>query len=282
MSIERSASTGAPPSMGNAVYAYVLRLLAAAEAELKDAIYHASNGNYLITEESFYLALGNSYYTEELAEMLFLGDKYTQYYELTEDYREDLAKADLVTVKMENGELFSFAYDQILGTVAGIVRNSESFADYESIIAPALEEYGLSIYSEPLTLEWSKYMDEETLAIFRGALDRLTAQLVAAGIPAVYELDLTSLVMAQLPEGVAIKPIVMEIPVAELVVYAIENVLYAYASQAQTLPLTGRWAYYKAYILLQGHKQFFAVDYLVFPARPLHPESVAPGIGLCF
>ena len=219
----------------NAVYAYVLRLLAAAEVELKDAIYHASNGNYLITEESFYLALGNSYYTEELAEMLFLGDKYTQYYELTEDYREDLAKADLVTVKMENGELFSFAYDQILGTVAGIVRNSESFADYESIIAPALEEYGLNIYSEPLTLEWSKYMDEETLAIFRGALDSLTAQLVAAGVPEVYELDLTPVVMEQLPEGIAIKPIVMEIPLAELVVYAIENVLYAYAETTERI-----------------------------------------------
>ena len=219
----------------NAVYAYVLRLLAAAEVELKDAIYHASNGNYLITEESFYLALGYSFYTEELAEMLFLGDKYTQYYELTEDYREDLAKADLVTVKMENGELFSFAYDQILGTVAGIVRNSESFADYESIIAPALEEYGLSIYSEPLTLEWSKYMDEETLAIFRGALDSLTAQLVAAGVPEVYELDLTPVVMEQLPEGVAIKPIVMEIPLAELVVYAIENVLYAYAETTERI-----------------------------------------------
>ena len=227
--VEVYGETGNVNATANAVYTYVVGLIKVVFEDLKASVDGATNGNYVITENSFYLALGYSFYTEELAEMLFLGDKYTQYYELSDDYLADLAKADLVTVKMENGELFSFAYDQILGIVAGIVRNSESFADYESIIAPALEEYGLSIYLEPQTLEWSKYMDEETLAIFRDAMDRLTAQLVAAGVPETFELDLTSVVMEQIPAGVAIKPIVFEIPVAELVAYAVENVLYAYA-----------------------------------------------------
>ena len=221
--VEVYGETGDVHETAQAVYTYVVGLIAVVFEDLQDAIYHASNGNYVITENSFYLALGYTFYTEELAEMLHLGNNFTQHYELTEDYLEALAKADLVTVKLENGELFDFAYTQILGVAATIIRNSDIFVNYGDLIEAAISEYGLSIYQEPKTLEWSKYMDEEMLAIFRDRMDALTAAFVDAGVPELLEFDFAPILESQLPEGATATPIIVNIPVAELMVFAIEK-----------------------------------------------------------
>ena len=233
--VEVYGETGDVYATANAVYTYVVGLIKVAFEDFKASINGATNGNYVITENSFYLALGNAEYAKELAEMLFLGDKYAQF-GLAEDYLEALAKADLVTVKFNNGEFYGFAYKQILGTVATLVRSNELFMQYygiySSILAPVLAQYNLDINAEADELDWSKYIDEETLAILNQRLDKLAADLVAAGIPEVYSLDLTPVIAEQLPSGFDIDSVVIDIPVAELIAFAIENALYVYAETA--------------------------------------------------
>ena len=168
------------------IYAYFAELNLDAH---KDIINGALQGNYELTDDSMYVALGNALYAKELAEMLNLKDKFFQF-GLEEDYAEKVAGADLITIKLDNGEAYEFALRQLT-----------------SIIDPSVEA---------VELEWDKYLDAEGQRALESVLAALKADLVANGV--------ASKILAE-GNGVGLT----EEFVAEMVAFVVENTLYAYA-----------------------------------------------------
>ena len=131
-------------------------------AYLVNAFEHAFEGNYHLTADSLYVALGNAVYGEELAEMLNLGNKYFNF-DLSDYDADQLAAADLITVRFDNGETFAFAFTQF-------------------------ENYGEE-------LDWSKYLDAKGQAALDNLLEEVKANVIAHGAAA----ELTALVAEQFP-----------------------------------------------------------------------------------
>lgn len=229
--IETYGETHSVMATAKVIYRYALRVVAGINNKFEDSIHNATNGDYVITEDSFYLALGsNAAYVEELAGMLFLGDK-NAHLGLDEDYRDALAKADLVTIKFNNGEVQEFAKQQAIGALATIIRNNETLMSYYNMyqedIDAMLAEYGFDMNAQVVNVDWTKYLDAETYAILVERFAVLKEMLVEYGIPAVYELDLTPMLQEYLP-GTDVERVVVEIPAAAIVAYAIENAVYSY------------------------------------------------------
>ena len=168
------------------IYAYFAELNLDA---YKDIINGALQGNYELTDDSMYVALGNALYAKELAEMLNLKDKFFQF-GLEEDYAEKVAGADLITIKLDNGEAYEFALKQLT-----------------SFIDPTVEAE---------ELEWDKYLDAEGQKALESVLAAVKADLIANGV--------ASKLLAE-TNGVGLT----EEFVAEMIAYVIENTLYAYA-----------------------------------------------------
>ena len=170
------------------VYAYVANLL-------KETL----EGNYELTADSLYVSLGNAVYGEELAEMLNLSDKYFNFEDLSDYDADQLAEADLITVRFDNGETFMFIFTQIL------------------------------FYGEDL--DWSNYLDEEGEAALDETLETIETQLLASGQ--------MSYVAEALAEnfGIDAEELPEEL-VADIAVYVIESALYAYAEFADRVVTT--------------------------------------------
>ena len=222
------------------VYLTVISTLCGWNEELQDMIEGATSGSYELTEDSYYVALGNSQYAQELADMLNLGSKFDQF-TVDQDFAEAVAGADLITIKVNNGEFYSFAYTQIMGTLADIVRSNDHLVGWlnNSLVGDdiraVIESYGIDLEAQAEELEWSKYISTEDKELLDMFLARVKAKLLEMGIPETFELDVTAEIEEVLrAEGlllpgveVAIEPVVIE--VADLAVYAIENLLYSYA-----------------------------------------------------
>ena len=229
--VEVYGKTANAEECAKAVYTYVVGVITVALDDIKNAIYGASNGDYEITLDSYYVALGNANYVEELAGMLYLESKYAQY-GLAGDYIADLEKADLVTVKFNNGEFFEFAYAQIMGVVAQIIKTSDVYNKYGAALDVAISELPIDLNAQTVELDWSKYLDAETIAILQERLDKVADDVTAAGLPVVYELDLAPVLSGSL-DGVTVnESLIIEIPVAELIALGVESLLYAYAETA--------------------------------------------------
>ena len=240
--VEVYGETGDVCQTAEAIYRYLVGVLVAIKEDIADLIYDASNGNYVITENSFYLALGNAPYASELAEMLFLAGKYAQL-GLADDYLEALEKADLVTVKFNNGEVLAFAYTQVMGTLAGIIKEHESLKSiYETLESFGLleqveETLGFTLDAEAVELNWSKYVDAETEQIIKNTLARIKRDLIAGGTPEYVDIApmLNGVIKQFLPVNLTDE---VNIEVAELVVFAIESALYAYVEAANRVLTT--------------------------------------------
>ena len=240
--VEVYGETGDVCQTAEAIYRYLVGVLVAIKEDIADLIYDASNGNYVITENSFYLALGNAPYASELAEMLFLAGKYAQL-GLADDYLEALEKADLVTVKFNNGEVLAFAYTQVMGTLAGIIKEHESLKSiYETLESFGLleqveETLGFTLDAEAVELNWSKYVDAETEQIIKNTLARIKRDLIAGGTPEYVDITpmLNGVIKQFLPVNLTDE---VNIEVAELVVFAIESALYAYVEAANRVLTT--------------------------------------------
>ena len=145
-------------------------------------------GNYVVDKDSMYVALGNAVYGGELADMLGLGDKYFNF-DLTDDYLDAVAAADLITIRLDNGEALMFALGQI---------------------------------DNPQPLEWNKYLDAEGKEALDEVLAEIRAELLINGKAA----ELAGYISEALNmPGIAITPEI----VADLLVYTIECTLYSYA-----------------------------------------------------
>ena len=214
------------------------------EAKLNGAV----NGNYELKDDSLYVALGNSSYGEELAAMLNLSDKYFQF-DIQGEYLDKLYEADLITIKLDDGEFYGFASAQVAGTIAELVRNNDRITALRNhaliggYVNGVIADLGIDLEAQAVELDWTKYIsDEATLKMLDDALAAVKARLIANGIPEYYYIDLKPLVeeamaengLAGLP-GITVHVDPIEVPVADLAVYAIENVLYTYAKFTNNL-----------------------------------------------
>ena len=188
-----------------------------------------------------YVALGEDAFADELAAKLNLSNKYFRF-GLEENYLDMVAKADLVTVKLDNGSYGEFACAQIKGAVADILRSHDDLmtlynhALIGSYVQEGLDMLHIDINAEAVELEWNKYLDEESREMLETVLAQFKAELVKAGVPEYYYIELQGYVdqaledygLAGLP-GIAVDIDPIVIPVVDLAAYALENVLYAYA-----------------------------------------------------
>ena len=179
----------------------------------KDAYYTASQvyaylvnefatifeGHYVVTNDSKYVSLGDAVYGEELAEMLQLSDKYVHFFRLDQDYLEEIADADLITVRFDNGELINFI--------------------------------GAIVYFGAPQLEWNKYLDAEGQEALDEILAEIKAELIANGKAQALANAVSEL--AALP-GVEVTPEV----VADVIAFAIECALYNYAEFIDRVTVT--------------------------------------------
>lgn len=213
--------------------------IAVIDAKVYEYIYNSTNGNYELKDDSYYVALGNADYVEELARLLNLGNKYAQFGP-NDDFADAVAGADLITIKVNNGEFYQFAYTQVMGTLANIVRSNDDLMGWcanpwvGEKVRESIESTGIDLEAQCIELEWSKYLTEEQIEVLYILLAALREELVANGLVEYVEFDLSPEIESILEEnnllleGVSINLQPLVIPTADLVVYAVENMLYSY------------------------------------------------------
>ena len=242
------------------ISAYIADVLKQIEDDINDKIDDAQVGNYELTDDSFYVSFGNAPYADDLAKKLNLSDKHVVE-TFGSNHIENLINADLVTVKLDNGSFIRFAEGQVEGKLAEIVgSNSDLMSWYGSI--PTLisaingwfwlsDEYKASLidglntikgeidsyvdFSAQVTeLDWDKYLDAEGKAALDSLLAKLRAEVIEQGVPEYYEIDINAIINDMLVENglggiftLSFEPIV--VPQADLVVFAVENMIYGYA-----------------------------------------------------
>ena len=218
----------------------IFDLFAKVNSDIYDAIYDAFNGEFVLTENSHYLALGDAPYAEELAGMVHLGNKFDKI-ALNGNYDKTLVGADLVTIDFTDDTLYDFAVNQVMGKLAGIVRGHEGLMGWyndEKLVGPyireALTSYGIDINAEVVELDWSLYLDEEGKAALDSYLASMKQEVIELGIPETYVLHLGDVVLEAFAQNGYYFPgltitLDVEIPVADLVVYAVENIVYKHA-----------------------------------------------------
>ena len=232
------------------IYDLVVDLLLTINNEIYGTLDGAVNGHYVLNKDSYYVALGYADYADALAEMVHLGDKHDKF-ELNGDYADALAGADLVTIDLSDDTLYDFVSAQIIGSVMTIVRNNATLMSYynhpnpwiRSVIRGAVDEMGFDINAEPTELDWSEYLDADGKEVLDAFLADVKVQVLDAGVPEVYEFDLGALILSAIAENGISLPglvldVVIEIPVADLCVFAVENVLYKNAEAIYNLENT--------------------------------------------
>ena len=157
--------------------------------------------DYEVNKDSIYVSLGNAVYGEELAELIYLGDKYYNF-GLDEDYLETLADADFVTIRIDNGEVLEFVMAQI---------------------------------TDPTELDWDKHLDAEGQIALANILADLESALLTTG--AADEIaNAISLAIDEYLGGSAIIGVTIDAElVAEVLPYVIEGAIYAYADSISRL-----------------------------------------------
>lgn len=227
--------------------AYITGILCDLDAFISDTYYHTFNGSYELKDDSAYVALGNSPFGAALAEKLNLSNKYTQI-DMKDNYLDAVAGADLVTIKVDNGEFLAFANQQVNGAVAAIVRNNERLMEFYNhpVVGGYVQEvvtgFGIDVTAQADTLDWSKYFAAEDIEVLEGALALMREKLLEQGVPEYYYIDLQPLVDEALEEnglaglpGISITMDPIEVPVADLVIYTIESAIYSYVRYTNDL-----------------------------------------------
>ena len=201
------ASENLTPEKLEKIYGDILAIVVEAYGATQDAFYvagqiyeyfvnmveNAFEGNYELDSDSMYVSLGNAVYGKELAAMLGLGNKY-QNFALNGNYLDAVADADLITIRLDNGEVLEFALSRI-------------------------QNYGTP-------LDWDKHLNEEGKAALQSLLAALKEELVVSGKAA----ELTDTVKDIISEiaGVNQAALTPEF-VADILVYVVESAIYSYA-----------------------------------------------------
>ena len=237
--------------------AYVMGRLDELDAFIKDLHENALNGSYELKDDSYYVALGSPAYAEKLAEKLNLGAKH-EVVSLSDNYLEALSKADLVTLKLDNGDMVELLETQLLARAAEIISaNPELMAWYKTADeiqnsnAPKVIKDGFAaaklvvdgivdLDAKTVELDWDKYLDAEGQAALDALLASVEEKLVENGVCEYYYFDFNPIIEDVFEEyglgGIftfSFTPV--EIPVSELVVFALENAIYSYAEMVEDL-----------------------------------------------
>ena len=239
---------------------YVQNLLDSIDAAIINKLNSAYEGNYELTDDSAYVSIGNADYADALAGKLNLADKHTVA-TFGSDYIDAIANADLITVKFDNGRLMELMEAQMEGKIAEIVTANTDLmawyntieelkasfsnnkwlpAEYKERIVSGLTEikayidFYVDVNAEVVELDWDKYLDEEGKEALDVLLAKVRAKVLEEGVPEYYVIDINTIINDLLNENglggifdLSFQPIV--IPEADLVVFAVENMLYAYA-----------------------------------------------------
>ena len=207
-----------------------LKLTAAVEAlmaEVETVLYKATHGTVKGDCTSVYTAIGDE--VEGLAEALGLTAG-----ELSE-------KTALVTVNFEGEELSAFVNAQIAGMIANTVAANEDLVNlinggYGETVIAELEKLGIDLNATLVYRAWENYLDATAISVKDETLANIAEVLVHHDVLMdVYTLDvgamISPMISAELGMEVTVNCIV-EIPVAELVVTAVDSLLYAYVDAA--------------------------------------------------
>ena len=207
-----------------------LKLTAAVEAlmaEVETVLYKATHGAVKGDCTSVYTAIGDE--VEGLAEELGL-----KVGELSE-------KPALVTVNFEGEELSAFVNAQIAGMIANTVAANEDLVNlinggYGETVIAELEKLGIDLNATLVYRAWENYLDATAISVKDETLANIAEVLVNHDVLMdVYTLDvgamISPMISAELGMEVTVNCIV-EIPVAELVVTAVDSLLYAYVDAA--------------------------------------------------
>lgn len=242
------------------INSYIMNLLNTIDAAINDRLDSAYVGDYELKDDSAYVSFGNASYADALAGKLNLTNKHTVA-TFGSDYIDTLVNADLVTVKLDNGSFMKLAEAQLEGKLAEIITSnndlmawyngieelksaiSSSFwlpEEYKSNVVNGLTEIKGSIDSvvdvnaEVVELDWDKYLDEEGKEALNKFLANVRAKVIEEGIPEYYYIDINPIIDEMLVENglggiftLSFEPIV--VPQADLVVFAVENMIYGYA-----------------------------------------------------
>ena len=198
---------------------------------------------YTLTPDSSFVSLGNSSYADELAEKLHLGDKYLKF-DMDDDYLDALSKADLISINLDNGKYAQFIYRQFVGAFMETIRShSDLMAWYNhSMIGEEIKNImgslGLDINESPKELDWSKYLNEDEIAILKNVLTSFRGELVKNGAPEVIYYDvnpiINDLIRDEFP-GVSVNLSPLEIPMADILMLCIESSIYSYVEFSSDL-----------------------------------------------
>lgn len=236
--------------------AYLAGVVAEIQNAIDNSVINATNGSYELKDDSYYVALGNATYASALASKLHLGKKF-EHLSMSQDYVLSLEKADLVTLKLDNGQFMPLVEMQVEGKFAEVIRNSDLYVWYETIpvlignlspLAPYVPEIAamisgltnvkdtidetVNLEAEVVDLDWSKYLDAKGQEALDALLAKLREKLMEEGVeeycyfdinPYIYEI----LAQYQLEDFINLSPIA--IPQVDLIVFAVENALYGYA-----------------------------------------------------
>lgn len=215
----------------------------------------ALNGEYSANKDSFYVGItgANSTYAELLAKALGLGNQFAlmNWYELDADL---LAKADFVTIGYDYSQIYNFTINQLLGAVAAYGNESlraQAIAFIHEILDGNMEDKYIANYitrvneaidsalahpalagKELVELDWTALVGAENVEHVESLLAEIELLLEENGISGDYILSIDiaellaqySLEFNFLKEG---KTFDLSIPVADLVLTAVESYLYA-------------------------------------------------------
>ena len=203
-------------------------------AAVETALYKATHGDVTVDCVATYTAIGDE--VEGLAEELGL-----KVGELSE-------KTALVTVDFDGDELSAFVNAQIAGMIAETIKANQDLVDVlnsemgKKYVVPELEKLGIDLNAEVADLHWENYLDETAIAVKDETLAGIATVLKDHDVlMETYTLDVGAIVSdiiekeMDIPEdsnfGININ-CVAQIPVADLVVAAVDNLLYAYVDTA--------------------------------------------------
>ena len=207
-----------------------LKLTAAVEAlmaEVETVLYKATHGAVKGDCTSVYTAIGDE--VEGLAEALGLTAG-----ELSE-------KTALVTVNFEGEELSAFVNAQIAGMIANTVAANEDLVNlinggYGETVIAELEKLGIDLNATLVYRAWENYLDATAISVKDETLANIAEVLVHHDVLMdVYTLDVGAMISPMISAELGIEVTVnciVEIPVAELVVTAVDSLLYAYVDAA--------------------------------------------------
>ena len=239
---------------------------------IRDHIAHITAGEIELTEDFFYLAIEDSdFYAELVAEALKLSED--QYMEVTLDEvtPELLARADFITIGYNNMNSLYFGLYQIMGVANVYLQDAYEFiytvdAKFDAAY-PGMANMGIDLYTlamdalyeqggiylwlvegmEVTELNWEALVGAENLPYIEEARAQMQAALIEAGVPATYpvSVDVVAEVLkmtkdyAPLDENALRNALgehavfSLDIPVADLAVFAVESVLYDYIAYNQ-------------------------------------------------